>query len=341
MIRELIRKNIQQLKPYSSAREEFKGAAEIFLDANENPYDTIYNRYPDPQQTKLRSCIAELKGVRPSQLFLGNGSDEAIDLLIRIFCEPGQDSILITEPTYGMYEVCAGVNGINVQRVLLTHDFGLDLNLLFRSITQSTKIIFLCSPNNPSGNLLERGKVEQIIQTFSGIVVIDEAYIDFANDRGFLSSLQRYPNLVILQTLSKAWGLAGLRLGIAIASEEIINTLNKIKYPYNINSITQQVAYIALKDSKKKDVWVKEILKERERVLLELSKLSIVIKIYSSASNFLLVKVNDAKTIYQELSKRGIVVRDRSSIIRCEECLRITIGTSQENDLLINTLKIL
>lgn len=339
MIKDLVRKNIQQLKPYSSARDEFNGTAKVFLDANENPYPSAYNRYPDPLQKKLKERIASLKSVKASQIFLGNGSDEVIDLLIRAYCEPYQDSILITEPTYGMYSVCANVNGVSAVSAPLNQDFELDLPLVFNTIDSSTKIIFLCSPNNPSGNLLSKEKIEQILQKFDRLVVIDEAYIDFANDHGFVSKLSRYPNLVILQTLSKAWGLAGLRLGMCIASEEIIQVLTKIKYPYNINAITQQYAYEKLLTTDQMRAWVTEILTERGKMKLRLAKLKSVMKVYPSDANFLLVKMTDAKSVYQNLMKQGIVVRDRSSVIQCDDCLRIAIGTPQENEVLINTLK--
>lgn len=339
MINNLIRKNIQQLTPYSSARDEFKGDASVFLDANENPYPSPHNRYPDPLQKKLKERLSELKGVRPSQIFIGNGSDEAIDLLIRACCEPYQDSILVIEPTYGMYVVCADINGVNIQRVSLLPDFSLDAQRVIDSITSSTKIIFLCSPNNPSGNLLEREKVEIILQRFTGLVVIDEAYLDFANDPGFISVLSRYPNLVVLQTLSKAWGLAGLRLGMCFASEEIIHVLNKIKYPYNINSVTQQIVYDTLLNADQMIIRVHTILQEREKLKDALLALKIVTKVFSSDANFLLVKVLNPKSVYQNLLKKGIVVRDRSSIPGCEDCLRITVGTPQENESLINMLK--
>ncbi len=339
MIQNLIRKNILQLKPYSSARDEYQGEGQIFLDANENPYPSPYNRYPDPLQRKLKEKIAGLKGINSSQLFLGNGSDEAIDLLIRAFCEPSKDSILITEPTYGMYAVCAAVNDVVVQRVLLTQEYELDIDLIFNSILPSAKIIFLCSPNNPSGNLLQREKVEKVIRRFNGIVVIDEAYIDFANDPGFVPELTHYPNLVILQTLSKAWGLAGLRLGLCMASEEIINVLNKIKYPYNVNVVTQQIAFETLLTTDQMLASVGTILQERKKLRNALSAIKIVSKIFPSDANFLLVKIANAKEVYQKLLKQGIVVRDRSSVVRCEECLRITIGTPQENEILINALK--
>jgi histidinol-phosphate aminotransferase len=339
MITNLIRKNIQQLKPYSSARDEFKGEAEVYLDANENPYPSAYNRYPDPLQLKLKEKLGLLKGLNPSQIFLGNGSDEAIDLLIRVFCEPYQDSILITDPTYGMYSVAGEVNGVVIKRASLTSDFELDTHSIFNPIDGTTKIIFLCSPNNPSGNLLNKNKVKEILKAFSGLVVIDEAYIDFARDKGFVDELPTYPNLVILQTFSKAWGLAGLRLGMCFASEEIIQVLNKIKYPYNVNSYTQQKALDALAAPEQINQWVNEILNERENLRENLNQLKVVKRIYPSDANFLLVQMDNAKVAYDKLLNANIIVRDRSGITRCENCLRITIGTPQENKRLIDTLK--
>ena len=339
MIQNLVRKNILQLQPYSSARDEFKGEAEVYLDANENPYPTQYNRYPDPLQLRLKERISELKGVRPSQIFLGNGSDEAIDLLIRMFCEPNNDSILITEPTYGMYAVCAAINAVSVQRASLTPVFAIDLDSILRTVATSTKIIFLCSPNNPSGNLLEKRKIETLLQKFTGIVVVDEAYIDFADDPGFIEKLNTYPNLVILQTLSKAWGLAGLRLGMCFASEEIISLLNKIKYPYNINSFTQQKVLEALNNFQQKETWVVELVEERKKMKNELSKLSIVKNVFPSDANFLLVQIENASDIYKILLDQKIIIRDRSRIQLCEDCLRITIGTPVENNRLLTVLK--
>lgn len=339
MIQNLVRKNILQLQPYSSARDEFKGEAEVYLDANENPYPTLYNRYPDPLQLRVKEKVSKLKGIEPAQIFLGNGSDEAIDLLIRVFCEPNQDSILITEPTYGMYAVCAGINAVSVQRASLTPDFAIDLESILKTVTTSTKIIFLCSPNNPTGNLLEKGKIETLVQKFSGIVVVDEAYIDFANDPGFIEKLKTYPNLVILQTLSKAWGLAGLRVGMCFASEEIIALLNKIKYPYNINSFTQQKALEILKNVQQKDAWVAELVEERKKLERELEKLAIVKNVYPSDANFLLVRTENASDIYNILLEQKIIVRDRSRIELCENCLRITVGTATENNRLLTALK--
>jgi histidinol-phosphate aminotransferase len=338
-IQSLVRKNIRTMKPYSSARDEFKGEADIFLDANENPYPTPYNRYPDPLQWKVKQKLSQLKDIPPAQIFLGNGSDEPIDLLIRAFCEPNQDSILITEPTYGMYAVCAEVNAVNIQTVPLTPDFDLDLEALPGTFDATTKIIFLCSPNNPTGNLLSRDKITEVLKKFYGIVVIDEAYIDFAGGRSFVSELEKYPNLVILQTFSKAWGLAGLRLGMAFSSTEIIAILNKIKYPYNVNIQTQALALEALDNAYKKNIWVEEILASREKLIKALKTVNIVEKIFPTDSNFVLVRVQDAPATYQYLTENGIIVRDRSKVKLCYNCIRITVGTPEENETLINALK--
>lgn len=338
-IKSLVRKNIVNMKPYSSARDEFKGEAEIFLDANENPYPSPYNRYPDPLQWKVKEKLSELKGVKPEQTFLGNGSDEAIDLLIRAFCEPHVDSILITPPTYGMYAVCADVNAVGIEQLSLTPDFDIDLNTLPKTFKSHTKILFLCSPNNPSGNLLSREKVVEVLNRFPGLVVVDEAYIDFASSQSFTSELSNYPSLVILQTFSKAWGLAGLRLGMCFASEEIINIINKIKYPYNVNVFTQEQALSALLNVNKKNESVKEIISERYKLADSLSKLSIVKKIFPSDANFLLVQVDNAPATYEYLMQRGIIVRDRSKVTLCNNCIRITIGTPKENQDLLTALK--
>lgn len=338
-ITSLMRKNIITLKPYSSARDEFKGEAEVFLDANENPYPSPYNRYPDPLQRTLKEKIAEIKGVDPSQIFLGNGSDEGIDLLIRAFCEPNQDSIMITEPTYGMYAVCAEINGVNVQQALLTPDFDLDLDAFPNTFDATTKIIFLCSPNNPTGNMLSHDKIVEVLKRFYGIVVIDEAYIDFAKGKSFIKDLRKYPNLVVLQTFSKAWGLAGLRLGMCYASPEIISILNKIKYPYNINVRTQELVLDALEHKYKKDIWVEEILTQRTKLIKALKSLPIVEKVFPSDANFVLVRVKDAHGTYEYLMNNGIIVRDRSKVMLCYNCLRISVGTPEENDKLIESLQ--
>jgi histidinol-phosphate aminotransferase len=338
-INTLVRKNVLAMKPYSSARDEFKGEADIFLDANENPYPSPYNRYPDPLQWKVKEKLAPIKKVRPDQIFLGNGSDEAIDLVIRAFCEPATDSILITDPTYGMYAVCADVNAVNIQRVTLTNDFDLDLDKIWKTIDPTTKVIFLCSPNNPTGNLLSDDKIKELMQKFRGLIVIDEAYIDFSSSKSFAEELDEYPNLIVLQTFSKAWGLAGLRLGMAFASRAIINILNKIKYPYNVNIQTQDLALKTLAFQRQKEQWVTEIIEQRKKMEAELSMLSITKKVYRSDSNFLLVQVNEAVKTYQYLMNRGIIVRDRSNVTLCNDCLRITIGTPAENVRLLKALK--
>ena len=338
-INTLVRRNVLTMKPYSSARDEFHGEAEVFLDANENPYPSPYNRYPDPLQWKVKEKLAGIKGVKPSQIFLGNGSDEPIDLIIRAFCEPNHDSILITEPTYGMYKVSAEVNAVNVQQVLLTPEFDLDLDTIPNTFYATTKVIFLCSPNNPTGNLLSRDKITEVLKRFYGLVVIDEAYVDFTKSKSFVQELKKHPNLVVLQTFSKAWGLAGLRLGMCFASEDIINILNKIKYPYNVNIRTQELALDALENAYKKDIWVDEILKERDALARELEKLPLVDRIFPTDANFLLVRVKDAQSAYQYLMDNKIIVRDRSRVNLCYNCLRITVGTPEENKRLIEALK--
>jgi histidinol-phosphate aminotransferase len=338
-INSLVRQNILRLKPYSSARDEFKGEAQVYLDANENPYPSPYNRYPDPLQLKVKEKLSRIKNVSVDQIFLGNGSDEAIDLLIRAFCEPYRDSILITDPTYGMYAVCAGVNAVNIQQVRLTTDFDLDLDAFPKAMDSTTKLIFLCSPNNPTGNLLNRQNILEILDRFYGLVVVDEAYVDFANDKSFVEELDRYPNLVVLQTFSKAWGLAGLRLGMAFASAEIISILNKIKYPYNVNIKTQELALEALDNVYKKDIWVDEILTEREKLVKALTDVPVVQHIFPTDSNFVLVKAKNASSVYQYLAEKGIIVRDRSKVTLCADCLRITVGTPAENQTLVEALK--
>jgi len=337
-INSLLRENIRNLKPYSSARDEFSEVADIYLDANENPYDSSYNRYPDPHQRVLKKKIASLKSVNVEQVFLGNGSDEAIDLLIRAFCEPYKESILITEPTYGMYSVCANIHGVNVKNVLLTKDFELNPTEITEKINDSVKLIFLCSPNNPTGNVLNKESVLQIIQNFNGIVVIDEAYIDFSTDKGFLSYLNQFPNLVILQTFSKAWGLAGIRLGMCFASKEIIDVLTKIKPPYNISGVTQQLALDALQNVDTKEARVHEIIREREKLKTSLEQLSITKKVFPSEANFLLVEFNNAPFIFLNLLKKKIIVRDRTKALLCHDCLRITVGTPEENKILLEAL---
>lgn len=327
------------MKPYSSARDEFKGEAEVFLDANENPYSTGFNRYPDPLQWKVKEKLADLKGVTPEQIFLGNGSDEPIDLLIRAFCEPNRDAIMITTPTYGMYAVCADVNAVRIQQTDLTVEFDIDLYGILDAIDSTTRIIFLCSPNNPSAALLDREKIVSLVKSFDGIVVVDEAYIDFAHTKSFVDELDLYPNLVVLQTFSKAWGLAALRCGMAYASTAIIQILNKIKYPYNINIQTQELVLKALENVAQKNAWVDEILKERMALANELKTIPLVEKVFRSDANFILAKVKHAHTVYTYLMNNKIIVRDRSQVKLCEDCLRITVGTSAENKRLITALK--
>lgn len=335
----LVRKNILALQPYSSARDEFDGQASIFLDANENPYPSDYNRYPDPHQRLLKKKIGEIKGVAPERIFIGNGSDEVIDLLLRAFCQPGIDEVLIPEPTYGMYGVSAAINNVHVKAVPLTADFDIDVDLTLCSVTPATKLIFLCSPNNPTGNLLSIERVTEIIDRFKGLVVIDEAYIDFTDSGGFIPGLGRYKNLVVMQTLSKAWGLAGLRLGMAFASMEVIAILNKIKPPYNIGGVTQKTALEKLSDLESKNQHVREIRSQRAALKSELESLKIVRAVFRSDANFLLVRIDQASNVYQLLLRNGIVVRDRSNVKLCGDCLRITVGTPEENSILIFELK--
>lgn len=327
------------MKPYSSARDEFKGEAEVFLDANENPYPSPYNRYPDPLQWEVKKKLGQLKGVDPEQIFLGNGSDEAIDLLIRAFCEPKVDAILQFEPTYGMYAVCAHVNNVEVKSRLLDPAFDIELPDASVISDSSIKLVFVCSPNNPSGNLISEEKISFLAENSGGLVVVDEAYIDFTQSKSWVTQLKRYPNLVVLQTFSKAWGLAGLRLGMAFASPEIVSILNKIKYPYNVNIQTQEIALQTLNRSGDKDSRVKEIIAEREKMAKALQSLTMTQTVYPSDANFLLVKVNAAHDVYQRLMKIGIIVRDRSNVKPCKDCLRITIGTPSENDRLLQALK--
>jgi histidinol-phosphate aminotransferase len=333
-----LRKNILNLKPYSSARDEFSGEAMVFLDANENPFNQPYNRYPDPLQRQLKARIASLKNVHPDSIFLGNGSDEPIDLMIRAFCEPGFHNIVQIEPTYGMYQVAAGINNIEVVKVFLSADYKLDAGALLKAVTNNTRIIFLCTPNNPTGNALETNEMIRILQGFDGPVVIDEAYIDFAPGLSMLPRLSEFNNLVVLQTFSKAWGMAGIRLGMAFASPEIIRVLNKIKYPYNLNILTQQKALELLESEGEMGNWVKSLLAGRIKLDAELQKIPYVEKVWPSDANFLLVKMKNARNVYEFLMERGIIVRDRSKVLLCEDSLRITVGTENENEILINAL---
>lgn len=342
-INSLLRENIKKLVPYSSARDEFKGEAAILLDANENafgsPLASNYNRYPDPLQLKLKGKISQIKGVPTNSIFLGNGSDEAIDILFRAFCKPGIDNVIIVPPTYGMYEVSANINDIALKRVNLTPTFQLNLEGIAEAIDEQTKIIFICSPNNPTGNSINRDDIETILSNFNGLVIVDEAYINFSKQKSFIQELLEYNNLVVLQTLSKAWGLAGLRIGMAFAAPEIIDIFNKIKPPYNINEASQMLALEALNNIDKVNNWIKETVKERELLDKMLLALPFVQHVYPSDANFLLMKANNPKDIYNYLVELGIIVRDRSSVILCENCLRITVGTPEENKGLLTALQ--
>ena len=339
----LIRENIKKLTPYSSARDEFSGEAKVFLDANENslgsPLTKWYNRYPDPHQMAVKEKISVVKGISAEHIFLGNGSDECIDLLFRSFCEPGKDNVIICPPTYGMYEVSANINDIEIKKAPLLEDFQLDLIHIENLIDANTKLIWLCSPNNPTGNSLNRVDIEIILNNFKGIVIIDEAYINFAKQKSFLQELAEYPNLVVMQTFSKAWGLAGLRLGMAFASSAIIEVLNKVKPPYNINQATQELALKALEEVGQVNDMIKLLVDMREALAEVFSSMPTVEKVYPSDANFILVKIKEARKIYAFLLTKGIVVRDRSNVKLCENCLRITVGTEKENTILVEVLQ--
>ncbi|RYZ29152.1 MAG: histidinol-phosphate transaminase [Chitinophagaceae bacterium] len=339
----IVRENIKSLKPYSSARSEFSGTAKIFLDANENsfgsPLTKWYNRYPDPLQWELKKKIADIKKVEAENMLLGNGSDECIDLLIRAFCNPKQDNIIICPPTYGMYEVYAAINDVPVKEVPLTPVYQLDLQALEEAVDAHTKLIFFCSPNNPTGNSLDREAIEMVLNNFDGIVVVDEAYINYSRQRSFVTELKDYPNLVVMQTFSKAWGLAALRLGMIFASTAIVNVLNKIKPPYNINQATQELALKALDNLQDVNQMIQETVKEREVLMAELNTLPLVQKIFPTDANFVLVKIEGATAIYNYLKEQGIIVRNRSNVLLCDDSLRITVGTPDQNRQLIAALK--
>lgn len=335
-IASLVRPNIRSLCPYSTARDEYKGTLGVFLDANESPYPTGWNRYPDPRQSALKEKFAPIKGVKPENIFFGNGSDEAIDLVFRIFCVPGKDNVVAIAPSYGMYSVAASINDIEVREVQLGENFELPADKLMAACDANTKIIFLCSPNNPSGNAFSNEEVFGVLESFGGIVVVDEAYIDFCSVPSLLGSLDRYPNLVVFQTFSKARGLAALRLGLAFSNEYIIRLMSMVKYPYNINSSTQKLALAALEAPI--DGQVAEIVAQRARVAAALPGFSFVRKVYPSQANFILVKVDDANGLYDHLIADGIIVRNRSKIVGCAGCLRITIGLPEENDKLLKSL---
>jgi len=338
-IDKLLRDNIRSLQPYSCARDELKGEASDYLDANENPYNAPFNRYPDPLQWEVKELITKVKNVPSENIFLGNGSDEPIDLLYRAFCEPRIDNVVAIEPTYGMYKVSASINDIEYRKVLLDENFQFTADSLLAATNLYTKLIWLCSPNNPTGNSLDRKEIVKLLTSFEGIVVLDEAYIDFASEESFSEFLSQYPNLVILQTFSKAWGSAAIRLGMAFASTEIIGILNKIKYPYNVNILTQKQALAALKNAGQTKAWVKTLLDERTILVNNLQKLPLIQHIYPTDANFILVKVPDANAVYHYLVDKSIIVRNRNTVSLCMGCLRITVGTPEENQILLEELK--
>lgn len=339
-LKELTRDNIWKLKPYSCARNEFSGrTARVFLDANENPYNKPFNRYPDPLQLEVKARLATVKGVKEEQIFLGNGSDEAIDLLYRCFTRPGVDNVVAIEPTYGMYEVCADINDIEYRRVLLDENFQIKADRLLAACDENTKLIWICSPNNPTGNNIDRDEIARTIEGFGGLVIVDEAYSDFSPARPFRLDLDKHPNLVVLNTFSKAWGCAAIRLGMAFAQKDIIDILNKVKYPYNVNSLTQKQALETLKDPYEIDKRVKILLAERGRMIEAFKLLASCEKIYPTDANFILVKMTDAQAAYDYLVDKGIIVRNRTNVALCGNCLRITIGTKNENNELLAALR--
>jgi len=341
-LEKLFRANVLALTPYSSARDEFKGDAKVFLDANENsfgsPAGALHNRYPDPMQKNLKDRLSAIKGVPAGNIFLGNGSDEVIDILFRVFCEPGRDNVVLVPPTYGMYEVSANINAVEVRKVPLTAEFQLNVEGISEVVDENTKLIFICSPNNPTGNSIDHEDVEFILNNCNGIVAVDEAYINYSRQKSFIAELTEYPNLVVMQTLSKAWGLAGVRIGMLFASDEIIAVMNKVKPPYNIGTPAQELALNALNRIHEVNEWIRTTVNERDRLTRELGRNLLIRKIFPSDANFLLVKVNEPKKVYSYLVGKGIIVRDRSGVTLCEGCLRITIGTPEENEMLLTEL---
>ncbi len=342
-ITSLLRNNIKNIQPYSSARDEYTGKVGVFLDANENPFGSVsgghYNRYPDPLQREVKERLAQLKQVDENQIFLGNGSDEPIDLLYRAFCNPGKDNVIINPPTYGMYQVSADINDVEVRKVNLTTNFQLQVDEVLKAVDENTKMIFICSPNNPSGNVMRNEDIERILKAFNGIVVVDEAYIDFADTYSFSTRLKEFPNLFVLQTFSKAWGMAALRLGMGYANADIVKVLNKIKYPYNINLATQELAMKALQNVIQKEQYVANILEQREWLVEALSTIDQIEKIYPTDSNQVLIKVARAGELYKKLIEKLVIVRDRSKVVLCDDCLRISVGTEQENTTFLQELK--
>ena len=339
----LVRENIAKLTPYSSARDEFSGEAKVFLDANENslgsPLKKWYNRYPDPHQKSLKEKLAQVKGISTEHIFLGNGSDECIDLLYRCFCNPGKDNVIICPPTYGMYEVSANINDIAVKKIALLPNFQLDLSGIEDAIDEQTKLIWICSPNNPTGNSLNRIDIETLLNNFKGLVIVDEAYINFSKQKSFVQELTEYPNLVVLQTLSKAWGLAGLRLGMAFASASIIELLNRVKPPYNINQATQELVLTALEEVGQVNDMIRLLVDMRDALAEVFASMPTVETVYPSDANFILVKIKDARAVYEFLLTKGIVLRDRSNVQLCDDCLRITVGSEQDNTLLVDAMQ--
>lgn len=340
-MKHLIRPSIARLKPYSSARDEFQGDSAVFLDANESPFGTGVNRYPDPLQRRLKERIAAIRGVDAERIFLGNGSDEVLDLVFRAYCEPGQDNVIILPPTYGMYKVLADLNGVECREVLLTPDFQPDADAILATADSHSKVLFLCSPNNPSGNAFSEEGMERLLRGFKGLVVVDEAYIDFCAERTLLPRLAEFPNLIVTQTLSKAFGLAGIRLGMAFASMEIISILNRIKPPYNINVLTQRFALERLADTSETERQVAELVAGRGRLSKDLTSIPFVKEVFPSDANFLLIRVDDADLRYRQLVEQGIVVRNRSSQPLCADCLRVTVGTEHENLTLLEVMRVI
>jgi histidinol-phosphate aminotransferase len=334
----LLRKNIINLNPYSSARHEYLDKHAIYFDANENPYNIPYNRYPDPFQSELKTRLSVIRGVKPDNIFTGNGSDEIIDLLIRAFCEPAGDNILIPEPSYGMYEVCARINDVGIKKALLKHDFNLDTQKILDQADKSTKLVFICSPNNPTANSFGEKDIIKILNEFNGVVIIDEAYIDFASHEGFIKHIGSYPNLVILQTFSKAWGMAGIRLGLGFGNPGLINILNRIKYPYNVSLLTQKAALEMLERRSEVEMWVRNIIEQRKFLEENLRQMSFVRKVFPSDANFLLVKVDDPEVVCRRLESSKLIVRNRSKMPLCENCIRITVGTAIENKILVDNM---
>lgn len=340
-INKLVRKNVLAMESYSSARDEFKDFDQnlIFLDANENPFENGLNRYPDPKQKNLKKVLSELKNIRENQIILGNGSDELLDLLFRAFCEPNRDAVITLPPTYGMYSVLANLNAIENKEIVLQNDFEPNVDLILKATDETTKILFLCSPNNPTGNTFSEDKIQILLETFSGLIVIDEAYIDFSSKESWLKKIAEFPNLIILQTLSKAYGLAGIRLGILYANPEIISVLDKIKPPYNVNKLSQEKALERIENYDAVLQEIELIVSERKKMIVALNTIQVIEKIYKSDANFILIKVDNAKKRYDQLLKKGLVIRNRSNQELCENCLRITIGTEKENQQLLETLK--